>query len=288
MKIRDIYEGQVWSGIKQIGKGLGNVVGGTAMAGLRGLDKLGGGTGQIGTAGQQAAYTASEKARASAQVSKKLPQAAAAEFAAQLAQFGIDLSDARTFNPKSVVDQLENFGLHYFGTGQPTAIENYIKKAIYSIPDPVAINKRSILQYFTRVNQLKDDAVSVMNRAALVRHPADDLAPAEKKAETPTTAKPVTSPAVTPVAATGSPAGTEIRIPSSGEVVTKSADGRWYDADGDFIGNPADIAQLEKMAKNRAQIKQSMAQTSNIPNTPSPINPAKAAPSTSSRKRKRK
>ena len=74
MKINEIVNEGVWdtvkAGAKLAGQGLvgagklaGQAAGATAMAGLRGLDKLGGGTGEGGTQAQIAAYKAKQAAK---------------------------------------------------------------------------------------------------------------------------------------------------------------------------------------------------------------------------------
>jgi hypothetical protein len=74
MKIKEVvnegFMDTVKAGAKLAGQGLvgagklgAQAVGATAMAGLRGLDKLGGGTGQVGTPEQVAAYNAKQAAK---------------------------------------------------------------------------------------------------------------------------------------------------------------------------------------------------------------------------------
>ena len=46
------------------------------------------------------------------------------------------------------------------------------------------------------------------------------------------------------------PAGTKLRIESTGEVVTKAEDGYWYDSEGAYIANLNDVKRLEQMARN--------------------------------------
>jgi hypothetical protein len=74
MKINEVvnegFMDTVKAGARLAGRGLvgatklgAKAVGATAMAGLRGLDKLGGGTGQVGTPAQIAAYNAKQAAK---------------------------------------------------------------------------------------------------------------------------------------------------------------------------------------------------------------------------------
>ena len=75
MKVNEIIsEGQVWNGIKQVGRGIGNVVGGAATGVVRGLDSLAGGTGQVGTKSQIAARNAEKKRKELARSDKQLPE----------------------------------------------------------------------------------------------------------------------------------------------------------------------------------------------------------------------
>ena len=55
MKVNEIItEAGVWQGIKNMGRGLGQVVGGAATAVVGGLDQLAGGSGNVGTRAQRA------------------------------------------------------------------------------------------------------------------------------------------------------------------------------------------------------------------------------------------
>jgi hypothetical protein len=80
--------------------------------------------------------------------------------------------------------------------------------------------------------------------------------------------------ATVPAQAGGIPAGTEVTAPGN-IIVTKGTDGKWYDPEGSFIGNPSDIANLEKIAARNIATRAGMAQTRNIPTQ---IPPVRVAP----------
>lgn len=165
MKIKDIIVEQgVWQGVKTVGKGLGQIAGGVGMGALRGLDKLGGGKGQVGTAQQQAAYAAAKQAKQMAQVGKQLPAKALAQFQAELSTMGIDLADARTVHPEQVERMLEQFALQFFGSGQPEGVMNYIMHHANSVPMPTVVNPKSAQEYLNRMNQLKQDALGIVKQ----------------------------------------------------------------------------------------------------------------------------
>lgn len=166
MKIKDIMEGQIWQGFKQMGKGLGNVAGGVATAGVRALDKFGGGQGKVGTAAQQAAYAAAQKAKSKITARAGLPKQAAAEFMANLEQQGIDINDARSFDLETIRNYMQEFAMTFFAKGQGQGIEEYIRKASASIPVPGNINGKTVEQYFSRINQVRDDALNVVQYGA--------------------------------------------------------------------------------------------------------------------------
>ncbi len=311
MKINDITEG-VWDGVKTIGKGLGQVAGGAAMGALRGLDKLGGGTGAgVGTKSQQAAYAAANKAKQIAGISKELPKEALSAFNQQLLKMGVNLKDARTFNPDQIEMFLKNWALEFFTGGQGQGIKQYIAQASTSVPVPTIINEKSVLQYFTRMNQIRDDAMSIVAQPGMgsvtPTHPAggsvaqgialvnddppiisynkknysldefgfweDDKGVRVKDAYQLFLYKQADilvpgSPAVDLAfdkfekmvqgysdekeGATAQPAQPAkqkpIQVKVGNEVITKGEDGRWYDPAGDYIGDPNDIAELEKRA----------------------------------------
>lgn len=313
MKIKQITEG-VWDGVKTIGKGLGQVAGGAAMGAVRGLDKLGGGTGQVGTKTQQAAYAAANKAKQMAGISANLPKEALADFEQQMTKLGINLADARTFNPDQIETFLKDWALQYFSGGQGTGIKQYIAQSSTSVPVPTIINRNSVLQYFTRMNQIRDDALSIVAQQGMGKvaptHPAggnvaagialvnddppiisynkknysldefgfweddkgvrvkdayqlflykqaDILVPGsetidqafnnfEKMVQGYADEKIAAAPgqATTSPAATAKP----VQVKVGNEVITKGEDGRWYDQAGEFIGDPNDIAELERRA----------------------------------------
>lgn len=302
MKIKDVTEG-VWDGVKNIGKGLGQVAGGVAMGALRGLDKLGGGTGQVGTRAQVAAYNAANKAKQMAAIKANLPQEALTDFKQNVAQLGVNLDDARTFNPDQMEEMLKHFGVEYFSGGQGQGIKSYIKQTSASVPVPNIINSKSVLQYFTRMNQLKDDAMAIVSQAGTGKavagaHPAggktapgialvNDFPPIvsyknknysldngfweDEKGNRPKNPyqvflyrqadilipgseevnrefdkfeKSIAGGTTAPT--TQAPAAKPIQVKVGNEVITKGNDGRWYDPAGDFIGDPNDIAELER------------------------------------------
>lgn len=172
MKIKDIISEQgVWQGVKNVGKGLGQIAGGVGMGALRGLDKLGGGTGQVGTAAQQAAYTAANKAKRAMGVAKAMPQQALAAFQTELKGMGIDLNDARTFNPDQVERMLENFAAQFYSAGEPEGIANYIMHHSNSVPLPTVLNNKTALEYLTRMGQIKKDAQGIVQQTGKAATP---------------------------------------------------------------------------------------------------------------------
>lgn len=177
MKIKDIISEQgVWSGVKNVGKGLGQIAGGVGMGALRALDKIGGGTGEVGTASQIASYKAAQKAKQSAQVSKRLPAEALAAFQAELEKMGINLNDARTFNPEQVEKMLEQFALQFFTSDQTESIANYIYHQSTSVPMPTVINSKSAMEYFNRMAQIKKDAQGILQQTGKSTTPLHTVA----------------------------------------------------------------------------------------------------------------
>lgn len=304
MKIKQVTEG-VWDGVKTIGKGLGQVAGGAAMGAARGLDKLGGGTGQVGTKAQIAAYNAANKAKKMAGVSANLPQEALTDFKQSVSELGVNLDDARTFNPDQMEEMLKHFGVDFFAGGLGQGIKSYIQQTSTSVPVPNIVNSKSVLQYFTRMNQLRNDAMAIVaqpgkGNAVAGAHPAggktapgialvndfppiisygkknysldngywededgvrpkhayqlflykqaDILIPGSEEInrEFDKFEQSISGDATATV--TQAPAPKPVTVKVGNEVITKGADGRWYDPAGDFIGDPNDIAELERRA----------------------------------------
>lgn len=159
MKVNEIVkEGQVFQGIKQVGKGLGNVLGGAATGVVRGLDRLGGGSGQVGTRSQIAAYNAEKKRKLLSKADQRLPQEALGQFEAELAQQGIDLDDAAGINPRQMGTMLQSFATRFFAGGESRDIQNYIIKTLPYEPVPTQFNRATIENYFGEIVKIRQNA----------------------------------------------------------------------------------------------------------------------------------
>lgn len=159
MKVNEIVsEGQVWQGIKQVGRGLGNVVGGAATGVVRGLDRLAGGSGQVGTKAQIAARNAEKKRKELARSDKQLPREALGNFEAELAQQGVDLDDLSGVSPRQLGTMLQSFAARFFAGGESRDIQNYIIKTLPYEPIPVQFNRTTIENYFGEVAKIRQNA----------------------------------------------------------------------------------------------------------------------------------
>ena len=127
MKVNEIItEAGVWQGIKNVGRGLGQIAGGTATGTIGLLDRLAGGSGDVGTLKQQAQRKLNQTTRNLANINRELPQQALANFEAQLSQQDIDLHDPTTFHPTAMRNSLRDFGLQFFAGGEDRGFGHFV------------------------------------------------------------------------------------------------------------------------------------------------------------------
>lgn len=127
----------------KIGKGLGKV----AIAPVRALDKLAGGTGEVGTASQKADYRAGklEKQKQKVKIANQTAVSQAYErFEHSLRSQGVVLNDPRTYN-ENLKDMLHAFANYYYGSDYSTG--PVIQKEINKLPLPTQLNPGTIKKY---------------------------------------------------------------------------------------------------------------------------------------------
>lgn len=172
MKANDIVgEGQIWNGVKQaagglgsVAKGVGNVLGGVGTGLVRGLDILGGGSGDVGTATQRAERTsAEERSKFNAELKsydKRIPTYAITEFVKRLKEQQIDINNDKTYNRDDVLNQLVAFAKEFYASDpgfdpQTKTLNNYMLGKIDDEPLPNTINKQTVGSYLTALSHLK-------------------------------------------------------------------------------------------------------------------------------------
>jgi hypothetical protein len=164
-------EGQVWDGVKQVGRGLGSVakgIGGVAAGvgtGLvKGLDMLGGGSGDVGTMTQRAERSArNEKKHFDAelkQYDRRIPTYAITEFINRLKEQQIDINNDKTYNRDDVLNQLRAFATEFYAADpgydeQTKTLNKYMLGKIDDEPLPNTINKQTVGAYLTALSHLK-------------------------------------------------------------------------------------------------------------------------------------
>ena len=160
MKVNEVItEAGVWQGIKNVGRGLGQVAGGIATGAVRGLDLLAGGSGDVGTAKQQVNRKLNQMRDQLAKIDRNLPKQALANFEAQMMQQGININDPTTFNPTSVRNALRDFGLQFFAGGEEDNIKAYITTTAQFEPLPGKIDSKTVLNYFRELTKIRSNAV---------------------------------------------------------------------------------------------------------------------------------
>jgi hypothetical protein len=160
MKVNEVItEAGVWQGIKNVGRGLGQIAGGAATKAVQGLDLLAGGSGDVGTVKQRVQRKLKQTTQNLANINRELPQQALANFESQMGEQGIDINDPRTFNPQTVRNSLRDFGLQFFAGGEEDAIKAYIAQTIQFEPLPGKIDNKTVLNYFRELTKIRSNAV---------------------------------------------------------------------------------------------------------------------------------
>lgn len=164
-------EGQIWSGVKQaagglgsVAMGIGNVLGGVATGAVKGLDVLGGGSGDVGTASQRAERAAKQQKKqmgAELQAYDKIvPTKGLAEFTARLKEQGIDINNDKTFDRSDLLNQLRSFAQEFYAAdpgydAQTKTLNRYMANKIEDEPLPNTINRNTVASYLTALSHAK-------------------------------------------------------------------------------------------------------------------------------------
>lgn len=210
MKINDVISEAGILG--SIGRGLA----GAATGAVRMLDKAAGGTGAVGTAPQQAAYSNKMQQSQYAKARATVPAAAFDEFNNALKQNNINLQDTQSYDPASVVDYLKSFTENYFAAGdryhnanQEKAIKVGVLQALNQIPLPTTINNISVQDYLEKANTARTSIINQVDKMMATRQAA-----APSPAPSPAAGR-AAAPAATP------PLPTDVTVVSSSPIVLR-------------------------------------------------------------------
>ncbi len=107
------------------------------------------------------AVTADKKTR------KELPKLAKKEFDRVIANSGINLANARTFDKDQLGQYLKDFAVYYFASGFQDPIRSHLTDEIQNLSLPLNLTNASIEQFFNLVNEVRSNAVD--NAGALTR-----------------------------------------------------------------------------------------------------------------------
>jgi len=163
MKVNEITEGQIWNGVTQVAKGLGNVAGGVGMGALRALDKLGGGTGDVGTLAQRAEYKRQQRAREEKKLGS-LYKRATTEFNVMLSNNNIDVNQLDSLPPNqqdNIKRYTQQLVIRFFSSNAEPDMARSISDEIKKIPVPADLSIDQIRQYFDTTYAVRD---TVMGR----------------------------------------------------------------------------------------------------------------------------
>lgn len=159
MKVNEVVtEASVWQGIKNAGRGLGRAVGNAATGVVYGLDRLAGGSGDVGTRAQRVRRETELRKKQLADIDKELPQQALAYFQSELEDQGMNLNDPTSFNPQTVRNALREFALKFFAGGEEQNIKAYVVQTLPFEPLPNKLNKQTVLNYFKEITKIRSNA----------------------------------------------------------------------------------------------------------------------------------
>jgi hypothetical protein len=176
MKVNEVItEAGVWQGIKNVGRGLGQIAGGAATGTIGLLDRLAGGSGDVGTRAQRAQRQTDSLKNNLAKIDKELPKQALAYFQTRLADQGMNLDDPTSFNPTAVRNEMREFALNFFAGGEEQDVKAYIVQTLPFEPLPNKIDRQTALNYFKEITKIRSNA------AIWVSQNRENLARAEKK-----------------------------------------------------------------------------------------------------------
>ena len=160
MKVNEVItEAGVWQGIKNVGRGLGQIAGGAATKAVQGLDLLAGGSGDVGTRAQRAQRQTDLLKNNLAKIDKELPKQALAYFQTRLAEHGMNLDDPTSFNPTAVRNDMRAFAFEFFAGGEEEQVKSYIAQTLPFEPLPNKIDRKTALNYFREITKIRSNAV---------------------------------------------------------------------------------------------------------------------------------
>lgn len=173
MKVNEITEGQIWQGVKQVAKGLGNVAGGIGMGTLRALDKLGGGTGKIGTASQQAAQLRQKQDREE----KTLVRRALEELQTTLIiNYNLKIKDLEKLDPNqknTIKTYLQRWANQFFSKDIDPNMLSSMSEEIKKLRAPAYLSTSEIKDYFNQIFYIRQSARELnLPQTATVRQTA--------------------------------------------------------------------------------------------------------------------
>lgn len=158
MKVNEIInEAGVWQGIKNVGRGLGQVAGGIGTGAISVLDRMAGGTGDVGTQAQRQARKREKTEKEYRKMLNEVPKAALAQFDTQMQNRGIDIRDPRSFNPAELGQMMQVFSASFFAAQERADVKHYITQSIPYEKLPTNYNPSTILDYFGEIEKIRQN-----------------------------------------------------------------------------------------------------------------------------------
>ena len=248
MKVNEVItEAGIWQGIKNAGRGLGRAMGGAATQGIRVLDMMAGGSGDVGTRAQRVRRETELRKDQLAKINKELPKQALEIFQTQLADQGMNLDDPTSFNPTAVRNEMRAFAFNFFAGGEEQNVKSYIAQTLPFEPLPNKIDRQTALNYFKEITKIRSNAT------IWVSQNQEKLAAAEKKqTQGPATREPTTPGLADGVSVFGT--GEPMVLKVGKQIYYVADDGLWHERGNRnpvdptwnaFLTQQADIATAE-------------------------------------------
>lgn len=169
-----------------IQEGVLGAIGNAATGVIRMLDKAAGGTGDVGTAAQRAAYQAKLERRAEKQmdqINARLGKTATREFMNELQREGIDINNLGKVDTNYLAHLLDAFAINFFGSDNDPTVRNYVLAGLKSgeLKLPTTFNPRTIEQYLDDANDIRNYVLKNILRITAQKNIAADTEKAKKE-----------------------------------------------------------------------------------------------------------
>ena len=144
-----------------VNESLMGAIGNAATGLLRMVDRAAGGSGDVGTASQRAAYQQKLEKKAEKrmdQINARLGSNATDLFMQELRRQGIDVAKLDEADPEYITHLLDAFTMNFFGSDDDSTIRSYVQAGLKSgeLRMPSTFNLTTVRQYLDSANDIRN------------------------------------------------------------------------------------------------------------------------------------